>query len=104
MINTLLSLGFKILLSPLIIFLIVWALTDSQREGFLVALLFYTAYSLGTLIFKLFAHANPSMFINFIFTSIKTIVFLVSLIFYWLIYLLIWGNDFGLDKTFAIFN
>lgn len=94
----------KAFLSPLLLFFIVWVLTGSRREGFLVALIVYSVLGILRLITRLLSSASPALILNFILNSMNSLIFLLSLVVYWVAYLVIWGNNFGLDKTFGIFR
>lgn len=104
MLNSPVQFAIKFLTSPFIIFIIIWLLTDSRREGFLVALLVYTTTGLGFLIMKLLATANPALIIPFLFASIRGLFLLMSLAIFWVIYLVAYGSNFDLTQTFAIFS
>ncbi|MFW5702495.1 MAG: hypothetical protein ACOCXP_00835 [Candidatus Dojkabacteria bacterium] len=93
----------RVFISPLVVFFIMLILHGDRREAYLVALLFHTIVSLWVIITSLIKHATPGQIIEFVFTSIGSAITMVFLVFYWLIYLIFWGSQFGLDNTFALF-
>lgn len=99
-----LGLLFQLFVSPFAVFLVVWLATGSRREGFLIALLVYSALSLFIWGWRLLGSATPGTWGIFLLTSLRGVLMLVSLCLYWAIYLLFWGKNFDLSKTSAIFN
>jgi hypothetical protein len=91
-----------LILSPFLIAIVVWIATGSRREGFLVALVIYSVWGIFRLITRLLGSATPGSFLYFIFNSIHSVLFIVSLLVYWSTYLFMWGNNFELGQTFAI--
>lgn len=90
---------FKILLSPVVIFLIAWLYFGDLRKGVLVALLFYSALTLYSLIVSGFQIAMSMATFNifrFVRKSMHVIIMTLTLGLYWLGYLLMWGSNFAI--------
>lgn len=97
--KTLSKLAFKIIFSPLIVFIVAYIYFQDTRKAFYVALLFYTGLTVLSIIWSFFqmflamATFNPFKLIK---KSFKIVYMLVALAIYWGAYILMWGSDFSI--------
>jgi hypothetical protein len=87
----------KIIVSPGTVWIISLILTGDFRLSSLYSLIFYSVFSLATLVYNLFDNASLSKLIAFLFSTISGIFFIISLIIYWGIYITIWGTNLNLN-------
>jgi hypothetical protein len=86
----------KLLFGWLFILGIAALITGDIRKGYLLALGIYTLFTLFSSGYAIIASARPSKSIKFVVVSVRAVMALVSLVFYWAIYLLIWRGDISL--------
>jgi len=89
----------KILLSPVLVFVVAYIYFQDTRKAVLVALYFYSAFSILSLIFKsigIFTSMATFNLVSFARKSFQAITMVIMLGLYWVGYLLIWGSEFAL--------
>lgn len=94
-----LNLVLRILLSPLLVLIIAYIYYEDTRKAFLIALLFYSALTLFSLLKALLQIGLSMMTFNlfkFVRKSFKVIMMVIALIIYWLSYVAIWGTNFNI--------
>jgi hypothetical protein len=93
------KLVFKIILSPLVILIIAYIYFDDFRKAWLVAMIFYSAltvFSIITNFFQVFLAMATFNLFKFIKKSFKIIFMILALFIYWIIYIFMWGTNFNL--------
>ncbi len=91
------SILFRILLSPIIILVIGYLYFQDTRKAFLLTLYIYTVMTLISLVFtsfKIFVSMSTFNIWGFMKKSIKAISMVISLAFYWISFVIIWGTNF----------
>jgi hypothetical protein len=87
----------KVIVSPFTVWVISLIITGDFRLAYLYAIIFYTGFSILSLVYNLLKNAKPTKILGFLGTSISSIFFIISLIIYWGIYILTWGTNFNLN-------
>src|SRR5690606_1335025 len=93
----------KIFLSPFLLFILTWILTGERREAYLISLIVSTFVYVMGLLSGIHRNSTPLKLPFFAAHMVTSVLGIISLAGYWLIYLVFWGFNFGLDQTFAIF-
>ncbi len=86
----------KLLFGWFIVLAIAALITGDIRKGYLLALAFYSLFTLLSSGYAIVTSAKPSKSIKFVAVSVRAVIAVVSLVFYWTIYLLIWKGDISL--------
>lgn len=86
----------KLLFGWLFILFIAALITGDIRKGYLLALALYSLFTIFASGYAIINSARPSKSIKFVAVSIRAAIAVVSLIFYWTIYLIIWKGDISL--------
>ncbi len=86
----------KLLFGWLFILGIAALITGDIRKGYLLALGLYSLFTLLSSGYAIITSARPSKSIKFVAVSVRAVIAVVSLVFYWTIYLIIWKGDISL--------